>query len=100
MMHYIELHFIILLCTVQEECLDLPPLIRRRVLMPVSSDVQAEYQAIIQKFKAQSQQQQGYEGYDGGGSSGLEMVSALRKLTSAAKVSYRCIFTHPLVYGV
>ena len=74
----------------QEECLDLPPLLRRRVVMSVPKDVQAEYQSIIQKYKAQSQSQQG--GYRGreqegaAGNSGLEMVSALRKLSSAAKV--------------
>ena len=58
--------------------------------MSVPKDVQAEYQSIIQKYKAQSQSQQG--GYRGreqegaAGNSGLEMVSALRKLSSAAKV--------------
>jgi hypothetical protein len=57
--------------------------------MPLSKEVQAEYQGIIHKFKSQSAQRGG--GYNGdGGNSGLEMVSALRQLTSAAKVI--CLF--------
>jgi hypothetical protein len=69
------------------------------VVMPVSKQAQAEYQAIIQKFKAQSKQ--GYRGHshddegggggNSGGTTGLEMISALRQLTSTAKVTSTAI---------
>lgn len=65
--------------------MDLPPLVRRRVVMPVPAHVQAAYQGVLQKFKAQSQQER-RRGQGQEGSSGLEMVSALRQLTSTAKV--------------
>jgi hypothetical protein len=54
--------------------------------MPVPPSALAEYQAIIQKFKAQSKQGHRERDQGGGGSSGLEMISALRQLTSLAKV--------------
>mmetsp|Transcript_12881 Transcript_12881/g.21026 ORF Transcript_12881/g.21026 Transcript_12881/m.21026 type:complete len:347 (-) Transcript_12881:3-1043(-) len=57
--------------------------------MSVNKDVMGEYQGIIQKFKAQGDYSRG--NYAGGGSnSGLEMISALRQLTSAAKVPFTC----------
>lgn len=68
--------------------MDLPPLIRCRVRVEISASAQREYEEIIRSYKQRKvrAQQQGRTD-----STALEMMAALRQLTSAAKV---CRYWH------